>query len=149
MSKEILLLENIEGLGREGDVVRVAEGYARNYLLPSGKAAPVNPATQRLLVKKRAERSERDAIEKDEAKRRAEKMTGVSCTIPMKITETGKLYGSVHEAQVIEALQSQGVELRKGELVLEKPIHTTGVFEVPIHLHPDVSTVLKIWIVEE
>lgn len=149
MSKEILLLEHVEGLGREGDVVHVADGYASNYLLPRGKAAPVNPSTRRLLLKKQAERAERDALERGQAEQRAKQIAKASCTIPMKTTENGRLYGSVTEAQITDALKGQGFVLRKDELRMAQPLQTTGVFEIPVQVHPEVSAVLKVWVVEE
>lgn len=149
MPKEILLMEEVEGLGKEGDVVEVADGYARNYLIPNKIGSPVNKAARRFLVKREKQRAVENKEKLAEAKALADKIAQVSCTIPVKTGKDDKLFGSVHEGMILKALQGQGVELLKEQIVLGEAIDELGVFEVPIKLHPEVVVQLKVWVVKE
>ncbi len=149
MAKEVILLADVEGLGGEGEIVRVAEGFARNYLLLKNKAATVSPATRRLVEKKKQERLEREAANREVAEELAGKLAAVSVTIPVKTGENGKLFGSVTITDILEALGKQDVRLDKKQLDLSAPIRELGVFDLPVKLHQDVETTLKVWVVEE
>jgi len=149
MAKEVILLADVEGLGTEGEVVRVAEGYARNYLLPRSQAAAVTPATRRLVEKKKQERMARDAAEREAAQARAAELAKASVTLTAKTGENGKLFGSITAADVLTALEKQGIKLDRKQLDLEVPIRELGVFELRVKLLPDVETTLKVWVVEE
>jgi large subunit ribosomal protein L9 len=149
MATEVFLMAAVPDLGAEGDVVIVADGYARNYLLPRKLAAPVTEATRRQFAKVKQERAAARAAALDDAQKRAARLEGVSCTIAVKTMEDGKLYGSVGLSDIAAALKEQGVELDRHELVLDAPFKERGVFDVPVRLHPDVQTSIKVWIVEE
>jgi len=149
MAVEILLMDAVEGLGIEGDVVSVTDGYARNYLFPKGIAAEVTEGKKRQIEKKRIERLEQLSKEKGSAEKLAEKLENVSCTIAVKTGEEGKLFGSVSAPQILEKLKEQGFEFERNQLALEKPLHELGVFDVELTLHPEVAATLKVWIVEE
>jgi len=149
MSTEVILMENIDGLGAEGQVVRVTDGYARNYLLPRKLAAPVTEATRRQIEKKRKERETQLAGEKADAEKLAAVVAQTSCTITVKTGDEGKMYGSVTAADVLKALASQGIQLGKHQLLLEEPIRELGVFNLPVKLHPSIETQVKVWVVEE
>lgn len=149
MAIELILIENVKGLGVEGEVVRVAEGYARNYLLPRKLAAPVTEATRRYLEKKRREREEEQARVLARAREQAAAIEKVSCTLPVKTGEEGKLFGSVTAADIAEALAAQGIEVDRRQIELAEPIRELGVFSVPLRLHPEVNATLKVWVVEE
>ncbi|MFA7370170.1 MAG: 50S ribosomal protein L9 [Kiritimatiellales bacterium] len=149
MAVEVLLMDAVPGLGIEGDVVRVAEGYARNYLLPNGLASEVTEGKKRQIEKKRIERLELMRKEQTAAEELAKKFESISCTIAVKTAEGGKMFGSVGVAQIIEKLAEQGITLERGQIKLDSPFHELGVFDVTITLHPEVKTVLKVWIVEE
>jgi large subunit ribosomal protein L9 len=142
-------MQDIEGLGSEGDVVRVADGYARNYLLPRKLAAPVTEATRRQVEKKRREREERLAKERDAARQLAARIEQISCTIAVKAGEEGKMFGSVTAADIAASLKSQGIEVEKQQIELAEPIRELGVFNVVVRLQPEVQAALKIWVVEE
>ena len=149
MSIKVLLLAEVKDLGTEGDVVAVAAGYARNYLFPRNLAAQVTPETQKKVEKiKRAREAARTA-EVEAARKVAEKMTGVSITIPVKVAETDKLFGSVTDAEKANALRAQGFEVDKSQIQIEKPIKDLGVYEVPIRIHAEVNATVKVWVVEE
>lgn len=149
MSIEVILMADVKGLGAEGDVVKVADGHARNYLLPKNLAAPVTDATRRQLEKKRKERDARLAAERAAAEELAAKMAQVSCTITVKTGEDGKLFGSVTAGHVAAALKAQGVELDKNQVELPEAIRELGVFNVPVNLNAGVKATVKIWVVEE
>jgi large subunit ribosomal protein L9 len=149
MSQEVILMSNIKDLGAEGDVVKVADGYARNYLLPRNLAAPVTEATRRRLEKKRRERTAQEAQELEQAQAAARTIESASCTIAVKTGPEGKLFGSVSAGDIVDSLKEQGITLDKHQLILEEPLRELGVFKVDIKLHPDVETSLKVWVVEE
>ena len=149
MATEVLLMVDVEDLGSEGDVVKVADGYARNYLLPKKLAAPVTEATRRRLAKLQQERETKRRLALEEARQMANRLEGVSCTLAVKTSEDGKLYGSVTPADIADALAQQGVKLDRHVFVLEGPVKELGVFDVPVRLHPEVETTVKVWVVEE
>lgn len=149
MAVEVLLMDQVEGLGIEGDVVKVAAGYARNYLFPKGIATEVTEGKKRQIEKKRVERLAQLEKEKSAAEELAKKIEGIECTIAVKVGENGKLFGSVGIPQILEKLAEQGVELPKAKVDLSTPLHELGVFDVTLKLHAEVSGTLKVWIVEE
>ena len=149
MSMEILLLSDIPDLGHAGDVVKVADGYARNYLLPRDLAAPVSPHALRRLEKMRKEREELTRIQLAEAKDKAAKLTNVSVTIRAKTVDGTRLYGSIQAADIVAALDAGNkVTVDKAQVDLPEPIKETGTFDVTIKLHPDVTPTIKVWVVE-
>jgi large subunit ribosomal protein L9 len=149
MATEIFLMADVADLGVEGDVVVVADGYARNYLIPKQLGAPVTEATKRKLAKIQQEREIARAESMADAKKMAAKLDGVSVTITVKTSEGDKLYGSVGEQEISDALKAQGVEVDRGLIDLDSHIKELGVFDVKIKLHPDVDASVKVWIVEE
>ena len=149
MAVEVLLMDQVEGLGIEGDIVKVAEGYARNFLFPKGFATEVTEGKKRQIEKKRLERLAQLEKEKGAAEELAKKIEGVECTITVKVGENGKLFGSVGIPQILEKLAEQGVELDKAKVNLAAPLHELGVFDVALKLHSEVTGTLKVWIVEE
>ncbi|MFH1857389.1 MAG: 50S ribosomal protein L9, partial [Candidatus Omnitrophota bacterium] len=136
---ELILLENVARLGSRGDVVHVKDGYARNYLLPAGLAQLNTPGAlkkvEKLKVQEEASRQE----ELREAKVLAERLTSLSCTLRVKAGEEDKLYGSVTPQDIAAALQEEGVSIDRKKIILEEPIKSLGVFQIPIRLHPDVT----------
>lgn len=142
-------MADVAGLGAEGDVVRVADGYARNYLLPRKLAAPLTEAARRSLEKKRRQREVQLAGEKAGAEELLKRIEQVSCTITVKTGAEGKMFGSVTAADVLNALKAKGFELKKHQVDLPEPLRETGVFNVALKLHPAVTGAVKVWIVEE
>jgi large subunit ribosomal protein L9 len=149
MAVEVLLMDAVPGLGIEGDVVRVADGYARNYLFPRGMASEVTNGKKRQIEKKRIERLALMRKEQTAAEELAKTFESLSCTIAVKTSENDKLFGSVTAAQIIEKIAEQGITLERTQVKLDAPLHELGVFDVTIVLHPEVNAVLKVWIVEE
>jgi large subunit ribosomal protein L9 len=139
-STEIILTENVPGLGAEADVVKVRRGYARNYLLPRGKAYEVTSAALRQLdslKKKRAEREARELNESEELSRRIGKLKFI---FTLETGETGKAFGSITAQDIVNRLKNEaGIEIDRHKIVLERPIKDTGEHEVAIKLHHDVT----------
>ncbi|MBL7077779.1 MAG: 50S ribosomal protein L9 [Kiritimatiellae bacterium] len=139
----------VDGLGKEGDVVTVADGYARNYLMPRELAAPVSEGTRRRLAKLQVERDKEQAESLAEAQALAKKVGAASCTITVKVGEGEQLYGSVGESDIADALKTQGIEIDRHQVALTDHIKELGTFDVPVRLHPQVEATLKVWVVEE
>jgi large subunit ribosomal protein L9 len=139
-STEIILTENIPGLGAEADVVKVRRGYARNYLLPQGKAYEVTKQTLRQLDNLKAKRAAREATELNEAEDLARRIGKLRITFTLETGESGKAFGSITAQDLVKRLKNElGNEIDRHRLVLEHPIKTTGEHEVPIKLHHDVT----------
>jgi len=149
MATEVLLMADVPDLGSEGDVVTVADGYARNFLFPKKMGAPATPAAQARLLKLRGERVNARRSELAAARELAAKLAGVSCTIPVKTREDEKLYGSVTGADVARVLAEQGIAIDRHSIALDTPLKELGVFDVTVKLHSEVDATVKVWIVEE
>jgi large subunit ribosomal protein L9 len=149
MATELLLMENVPSLGNEGDIVNVADGYARNYLMPKGIAEKVTVAARARLAKLMEKRAEERKLQLAGAKALAKKLAEVSCTITVKTGEDEKLYGSVNNADIAKSLSEQGIEIDRHIIVVENPIKELGVFDVKVKLHADVDATVKVWIVGE
>lgn len=147
MAVQLLLLEDVADLGKIGDQVHVAPGYARNYLLPRKLAVPVTKSALRRIEARKLqlqkEHEERVAV----AQAMAEKMSKVSLVIKVAAGENDKLYGSVGAQQIAEAAAEQGLELDKNSIVLEDAIRELGSVDVPVKLHAEVSGTLKVMVV--
>ena len=147
MSVQLILIEDVADLGKIGDQVHVAEGYARNYLIPKKKAELVTTgALKRIEAKKlrmQKEHEERVAV----AQAMADKIAKILVTIPVAAGENDKLYGSVSAAQIAEAMTAQDIELEKGAVILPEPIRELGDFDVEVRLHAEVSTNVKVKVV--
>ena len=142
MATEVLLMTVVDGLGKDGDIVSVADGYARNYLLP-------REATRRRLVKLQAERQKGEADALAGAQALAKKVAAASCTITVKVGDGEQLYGSVTESDIADALKSQDIEIDRNQIVLSDPIKELGTYDVSVHIHPEVEATVKVWVVEE
>ncbi|MBN1885176.1 MAG: 50S ribosomal protein L9 [Candidatus Krumholzibacteriota bacterium] len=146
---EIILRETIDGLGERGDLVRVKDGYARNYLLPKKLAVPATAASRKVIEEESRLRTKRDEQLRRSVESLAGKMKDLSCTIVVQAGEEDKLYGSVTAHNIAEAIALQGFEVDHRMVVLEEPIKTLGVYSVPVRLHREVEVPVKIWVVKE
>jgi len=149
MSMEVLLMADVQDLGKEGDIVTVADGYARNYLLPRSLAAPVTEATRRRLAKMIEQRAAQRETQLTEARAMAAKLANASCTIPVKVGQDEKMYGSVTAGDIADSLESQGIVVDRHKIVMENPIKELGVFDVEIRVDAEVKGSIKVWVVEE
>jgi large subunit ribosomal protein L9 len=139
-STEIILTENVPGLGAEADVVKVRRGYARNYLLPRGKAYELTPAALRQLDNLKKKRAEREARELNEAEELARRIGKLRVTFTLATGQTGKAFGSITAQDIVNRLKTEiGQEIDRHKVALERPIKDTGEHEVSIKLHHDMT----------
>lgn len=142
---EVILLDKVENLGGIGDKVKVKPGYARNYLLPQGKAARATPENVAEFEARRAELEAKAAAVIADAKARAEKIEGLTLTILAKAGSEGKLFGSVGPVDIAEAAEAAGVTIERSEIRLaEGPLRAVGTHEVEVHLHSEVSVPITV-----
>lgn len=140
----VILLERIEKLGQMGDEVRVKDGYARNYLLPKGKALRANDANRKKFEREREILIQRNEERKSEAERDAEAVNGKSFIIIRQAGESGQLYGSVSTRDIAEAIVETGAQISRNQVVLDRPIKTIGLFDIRIDLHPEVPVTITL-----
>ena len=149
MATELLLMDSVPNLGDEGEIVTVANGYARNYLLPKGLGAPVTKAARARLAKLQEGRATDRKLALEAARAAAKKLNGASCTITVRTGEDDKLYGSVTNGDIAEALAGQGLEVDRHSIQLDGPLKELGVFDVTVRLSAEVEATVKVWIVGE
>lgn len=146
---EIILREHVDNLGRRGEIVKVANGYARNYLLPRKLALMVTAGNKKQVERERSKFDAKEADEKKVLEALAERLSGVEIVIARRVGETDALYGSVTSADIAEALAAKGFDLDRRKLHLEEPIKRVGDVDVPLKLHRDVIVTLKVKVVAE
>jgi large subunit ribosomal protein L9 len=147
---EIILLESIDRLGGLGDQVNVRPGFARNYLLPKGKAKLATAANIAEIAERRAELEKHEAEMLKAAKARAEQLEGLEISIAAKSGGEGKLFGSVTNANITEAVNEKGIELEKSEVRMpEGPIRLAGEYDIDLHLHTEVNATIKLTVIGE
>ena len=149
MAIELILLEDVKDLGQIGDRVRVADGFARNFLLPRKLAAPLTKASMRMLEAKKLALQKQYEERIGVAKAMAEKIAQASITLTVEATEDNKLYGSVAAPQIADALKEIGIEIERHAVQLADPIREVGVYSIDIKLHDDVNATLKVWVVKK
>lgn len=146
---EVILKEDIVNLGKMGEVVRVRDGYARNYLLPRGLVLVANKKNLKGFEhQKRVVASQKERVLK-QAQTLSEKLAGASLTIPVKAGEEGKLFGSVTNIDIEKALRAKGFDIERRKIHLDEPIKSLGDYEVPVRLTADVTAAVKVSVVAE
>ncbi len=141
---EVILLERVEKLGKIGDVVTVKNGFARNFLLPNKKALRSNAANLKLFEANKAKIVADNDNRRGEAETRSKDIDRKSVTLIRQASNTGQLYGSVAVRDIIEALDVEGTQIQKNQVVLDKPIKAIGLYEVRVQLHPEVAVTVKV-----
>jgi large subunit ribosomal protein L9 len=141
---DVILLERIEKLGAIGDVVKVKNGYARNFLLPNGKALRANDANRQVFEANRARIESQNAERRSAAETEAKDVDGVTIQLIRQASNTGQLYGSVSARDLAEALEADGHKIAKNQIVLDRPIKAIGVQDVKVALHPEVSVTIHV-----
>ncbi len=142
---EVILLEKIKKLGDLGDTVKVKSGFGRNYLLPQGKALPATENNRKVFEARKADLLKKSQDSPNAAKLRAEKLNGLSLTIPVLAAEEGRLYGSVGPAEIVSAAAQKGVEIHKNEIdMVSGPIRAVGSYTVAVVLHSEVASSVTI-----
>ena len=146
---EVILREHIDNLGRRGDVVKVAEGYARNYLLPRKLALAVNENNRRQIEREKKVAEVREAEERGQAEAMAQRMAETAIEIARRVGENETLYGSVTSADIAHALQAKGFEIEKRKIQLPEPLKALGEATVPVKIHRDVTAQIKVRVVAQ
>lgn len=141
---QVILLERIEKLGTIGDEVKVKDGYARNFLLPRGKALRANAANRKVFETNRARIESQNAERRSDAEKEAKKVDGVTIKLIRQASNTGQLYGSVSARDLSELLEAEGHKVAKNQIVLDRPIKAIGMQDVKIALHPEVSVTIHV-----
>jgi len=146
---EVILRHAVENLGKPGDVVKVKNGYARNYLLPHNLAYEATPGNLKRIQQERARLEAAEGQRRDAAQEIATKLEQVSLTFSARVGEEGKLFGSVTGADIAQQLEQQGFHIEKRQIDLHEPIKSLGVYRVPVRLHADVKPEIRVWVIKQ
>ncbi len=146
---EVILTKDVEGIGKAGKIVKLADGYARNFILARNLGLLATPDNMKKLEQQNLKRKQEQDKLKQEFLDLKKKIEKVSITIAVLAQDNEKIYGSITAHEIVEALKVEEIEIPKNSIVLEEPIKTLGVFEIPIKLHPEVLTKVKLWVVKK
>jgi len=146
---EVILRDHVEKLGQRGEIVKVSDGYARNYLLPRKLALPATEGNKKHVARERKIMETREAEEKSQAQAVASRLSTIDITIARRVGETEQLYGSVTAGDIAEFLKTKGFEIDRRKLILPEAIKTIGEHDVPLKLHREVTAPLKVKVVKE
>ena len=144
-----ILTQDITGLGSIGDLITVKEGFGRNYLVPQGKAIQATSQNMKKLEHQKRQIREKIDKAKREAERLAARIEAVSCTVAKAVGEEDKLFGSVTGMDIEASLKVEGIEIDRKKINITEPIKSLGIYNIPIKLHPEVTAILKLWVVKE
>lgn len=146
---KVIFLQDVKGQGKKGEVKDVSEGYANNFLFPKKMAAPASDGAMKVLEQQKKAEDKRKAQEKADAEALGRKLAEATVTIKAKSGADGRLFGAVSSKQVAEALDKAGLKVDKRKLVMDEPIRTLGFTEVAVKLHPEVTSKIRVQVVEE
>ncbi|MCF7878514.1 MAG: 50S ribosomal protein L9 [Candidatus Omnitrophica bacterium] len=147
---KIILLKNMENLGKEGDLAEVKDGYGRNYLIPKKIALPVTPGNLKKVDQLKAERAKKEKKKEESLANLSNKIEGLSLTITTEAKDDDTLYGNIGQAQILKLLkEKEEIELPKDKISLENPIDKLGAYKVPVEISKDLKPVLRLWVVRK
>ncbi len=146
---EVILMKDVDKVGRAGSVVQVKEGFARNFLFPHNLARPATPESLKKLELEKQAKLAQSAKQQEEAQSVKQRLGSVSLTISALTQEDEKLYGSIHAQEIAEALQNEGFAIDKSMIELAEPIKVLGIYEIPVKLYPEVLAKVKLWVVKK
>lgn len=146
---KVILRKAVTGVGKENDVVEVAAGYARNFLIAGGWALKVTPGNTQIINEERKRESKKKEKETDYFRKLAQKIESISSTIKVLAGEDNKLHGSVTSQDIADALAKEGIQIDKRKIVLGEPIKSLGIYHISIKLHPEVEATTKVWVIKE
>jgi large subunit ribosomal protein L9 len=146
---EVILQQSVEKLGSPGDVVKVSNGYARNYLLPRGIAVIATEGNKKQIEAQRQRLEAAEDSRREQAQAQATTLEQVSLTFSARVGEEGKLFGSVTSSDIVQQLEALGHKVEKRQVDLHEPIKALGVYRVPIRLHADVKPEIKVWVIKQ
>jgi len=144
----IILLKDFENLGKSGEQVDVKDGYARNYLFPQNIALKANKTNLKRFEEQKQLLETRKNKTLKKSNELAEKLKSLSLTIPVKVGEEDKVFGSVTAQNIADQLVEKGYEIDKRQILLEEPIKALGIFDIPVKLHPKIETTVKLWVIK-
>ncbi len=146
---EVILNQDVPSLGKAGDVVKVKDGYARNYLLPRQVGMAATKANLKKIELHKAKVAAVYEAARKEAETLAAKIGKVSCTITVEVNEQDKLYGAVADNDILRALEQEGIKFERKDLVIEKAVEELGIFEIGVKLHPEVTGKFRLWVTKK
>jgi len=146
---EIILRKDVDKIGRAGEVIKVKEGFARNFLLPQGLAFAATAQNLKRLEQEKQQHQVLAEKEKKRAEEIAKKLNGTSFTVAVDVNEQEKMYGSVTSLDIAKSLEAEGHKIDKSAVLLEKPIEELGIFDVEIKLHPEVKAKIRLWVTKK
>lgn len=146
---EVILIQDVDRIGKAGQVIKVKDGFARNFLIPNGLASPKTQGNLKKIEKDKETKALQLEKTRKAAEEIGEKLKNLSLTIPVLTKDEDKLYGSITAVELENALKDEGFAINKSAIVMAEPIKALGIYEVPIKLHPEVSANVKVWIVKK
>ncbi len=146
---KIILKEDVDNVGRAGELVDVKPGYARNFLVPRGLAMVYNSANQAMYEREKKRIAQKQEKEKTAAQAMAAQLESVSVTISAAVGEEDRMFGSVTSQDIVDSLKAQGIEIDKRRILLNEPIKSLGLFDVDVKLHTEVIGKIKVWVVKK
>ena len=146
---EVILCKDVENVGRVGDVIKVKEGFGRNYLIPRKMAMMATAGNLKRIDQQKAKEAKLYEEQKKQAGALAEKLSKVSCTVPVEVNDYEKLYGSVTDVDIARAIEQEGFKIDRKSIILDKPIEELGIFEIAIQLHPEVTAKIRLWVTKK
>jgi len=146
---EVILVQDVGKFGKSGSVIKVKDGFARNFLFPRNLAVPATPGNLKKVEQEKKRIENLRQQEKEWAENLAKRLSGLSITIPAQVHNEDKLYGSIGSSEIVSALKEEGItEVERDAVILDESIKSTGVYDVKIRLHQEVIVTIKVWIVK-
>jgi len=146
---EIILNQDVDRIGKAGAIVKVKDGFARNFLIPNSLAVPLTPANLKKIEQEKQRKALKLTKHKKDAEELKEKISALSLTMPVLTHDEEKLYANITAQDISAALKEEGLDIDKNCIVLDEPLKSLGIYEVPINLHPEVSLKVKVWVVKK
>ena len=146
---KVILIQDVKDLGEEGESKEVARGYARNFLFPKGFAVQDSPFNRNRMKEQQKKIELRKVKKREEAQKLADDLSNLSINIPAAVGKNEKLFGAIHEQDIIKALDEQGYQVEKKNILLSEPIKQTGAYKVNVKVYEDVQAEIKVWVVKE
>ena len=146
---EVILSQDVDALGKLGQVVKVKDGYARNFLIPRKLAYAATASNLKRIEQQEKNRKIQYEKDKKEAEELAGKLSKASCTVSVEVNDLDKLYGAISEIDIAQALEVEGFTVDKKTIVIENPIEELGIFEIGVHLYPEVTAKIRLWVTKK
>ncbi len=146
---EVILSQDVKSLGTLGEVVKVKDGFARNFLFPQNLAFIANSANLKKIEQQKQKRQDDEAKELAEAKELVAKLEKISCTVDVEVNDLDKLYGAVSDVDIVKAIESEGFTIDKKQIIIEKPIEELGIFDIGVKIHSDLTAKIRLWVTKK